>query len=230
MSANRHRPLQSGLSAPLELRQRASAEHGFTLVEVLVAAALVAVVSTLSFMAIASAARTQEILQRNSERENALELMAARLRQDLFTLSPRSVRDSVGDPVGALAFGPGRSDYDLEFTRSSRAPLLVADTGLERAAYEVDGDKLYRYSWEVLDRVTASRPRQLLVLNGVRDLELRAFDSDEDDWSERWPPGAGNNVDFNALPQVVEVVVELTSGESLRILVPGVRTPVIDAN
>ena len=197
---------------------------GFTLIEVLVAATLVAVLSTLSFMAISSAARTQEVLQAHSERESQVEIMVGRMRQDLYSMSTRAVRDDRGDFLGAFAFGRGRSDYDLEFTRNSRAPLLVADTGFERVAYEVENDNLYRYSWEVLDRPTGADPTRTLLMNAVNSLEVRAFDSGGD-WRDIWPQGTSNNINYQLLPELVEVTIELKDAGDIRLLVPGLRQP-----
>ena len=197
---------------------------GFTLIEVLVAAALVAVISTLSFMAISSAARTQEVLRAHSERGSKIELTIARMRQDLFSMSTRAVRDASGDFLGAFAFGRGRSDYDLEFTRNSRAPLLVTDTGFERVAYEVENDNLYRYSWSVLDRPTGTQPTRTLLTSGVNSLDIRAFDAGGD-WRDTWPQGIGDNINYQLLPELVELTVEFSEQGAIRLLVPGLRQP-----
>ena len=202
-------------------------QAGFTLVEVLVAAALIAVISTLSFMAISSAARTQQILSENMEREADLQLTVARLRQDLFSLSPRAIRDDRGDFVGAFAFGRGRSDYELEFTRNSRAPLLVADTGLERVAYDIEADNLYRYSWEVLDRPSGTDPRRSLVLSQVSGIDLRALDT-EGEWRDNWPFGIGEGVNYQLLPELIELEIKLDGGASIRLVIPGVRAPLLE--
>ena len=200
---------------------------GFTLVEVLVAAALVAVLSTLSFMAISSAARTQEVLRAHSERGSKVEIMVARMRQDLFSMSTRAVRDDSGDFLGAFAFGRGRSDYDLEFTRNSRAPLLVTDTGFERVAYEVENENLYRYSWAVLDRPTGARPTRTLLMTEVDSLDVRAFDSGGD-WRDTWPQGTGDDINYQLLPELVELTIEFRELGDIRLLVPGLREPAIE--
>lgn len=161
------------------LRQR-----GFTLLEMLVALAVFAVIGVLSAQLLSQMInvtdRATERGARLIELQRAFEIM----RRDFEQLTYRYVRDQLGDPgydlsVGNLAL--------IELTRKGWSnPTFRARSELQRVAYEHRDEALYRIYWPVLDRGPTTEPVEQLVLDGVTEAEFVAVDLVADEHSF-WP-------------------------------------------
>src|SRR5690606_104259 len=103
-------------SAPAGARVRQS---GFTLLEVLVAVAVFAIVGALAMGGYNELTRQSDIVEENASRTRAVQRTVQRLVQDFSMLEPRPVRASLGDSrEGALRSIRGQTPL-AELTRSS---------------------------------------------------------------------------------------------------------------
>ena len=75
-------------------------QRGFTLVEILVASAIAAILAAMAFVAMSDALRNREQLREAQARLVALQFTVRTLVQDFSQLAPRPVRASVGDARG----------------------------------------------------------------------------------------------------------------------------------
>lgn len=168
-------------------------QGGFTLMEVLVALAVFAVIGVLAIQILRQmtdfgghAVERGGLL---TDAQRALEIM----RRDIEQLAHRPVRDAFGDAGSPVAMGG--SDRLLEFTRLGwRNPLGEQRSDLQRVAYAWDGDELHRLFWRVLDRAPGSEPSRQLLLAGVSEATFAALDSAGDE-HEVWPPAAAADPD-----------------------------------
>jgi general secretion pathway protein J len=148
-------------------------ERGFTLVELLVALAISALIAALAYAGINSAigASTgmQEEVRRLADLQRALNI----IEEDLGQVVPRASVDSYGNDQPA--FRGGRyQDVLLEFTRGGIAnPQNLARSELQRVRYVLDGGTLWRQWWSAVDRAGVNAAAQsALLLEGVADLQL----------------------------------------------------------
>jgi general secretion pathway protein J len=82
------------------------------------------------------------------------------------------------------------SEYKLEFTRAGWSNTAgLARPTLQRVAYRIDQDGLWRDHWRVLDRTQAAEPIRTKLLTKVRSATFR-FMTPNRQWVERWPAGA----------------------------------------
>ena len=139
-----HRPPGLTPPAPRAARFR-SRRRGFTLVEVLVAMAIMAVVTTLTWRGIDGMTRTREISQASLDRSLRLGTVLAQWERDL-----QAVQDGMGVP--GLAF----DGSNLRLTRASEG-------GLQLVVWTLRDGALYRW---------ASTP--LTETNEVQDAWLRS--------------------------------------------------------
>ena len=159
---------------------------GFTLMEVLVALAVFAVIGVLA---------TQILRQMTDFGGHAAE--RGGLLTDVEQLAHRPVRDVFGDAGSAVAMGGG--ERLLEFTRLGwRNPLGEQRSDLQRVAYAWDGNELHRLFWRVLDRAPGSEPSRQLLLSGVSDVAFTALDSAGDE-HEVWPLATAGDSDDQEL-------------------------------
>jgi len=107
------------------------------------------------------------------------------LQRDIMQLSPRGIRDQLGDPSGPLLIG---ADGMIEFTRAGwRNPLNRPRSELQRVGYIVQDETLTRAYWTVLDRAPDAEPHLQKLLSGIEQIEFFAMDVSGNEYSF-WPP------------------------------------------
>jgi len=206
---------------------------GFTLLELLIAIALFALLGLATYRMLEAVLRSDEVVRAQETQLRQLGRAVWRLEQDLIQAVPRPVRDGYGDEQNALigqlsSFEGGAA---LELTRSGwRNPTGLLRSNLQRVRWRLSGDSLERLYWTVLDRDLDSEPRVQRVLDDVTELRLRYLDA-ENSWHEEWPPfdfGRGNPEEqARRLPVAVEVSFDhLRYGTITRLLrLPDGPTP-----
>ena len=198
--------------------------RGFTLIEVMIAVALLAVIATLSFIAIRAAVEAQLAIQQRAERQAELETALALIRNDLFNLVARPVRDDLQRQLAALALGNARTAYDLEFTRTAVSPFFAAEVGLQRAAYHLENALLKRISWPVLDRPTGTMVQHTTLLRGVAAFQVQVLDENLQPL-QSWPIiNNDGQVAVDILPRAIKIRIELEDWGEFNILIPGVQS------
>jgi general secretion pathway protein J len=187
-------------------------QHGFTLLELLLALAIFSVMSIMAYQGLDSLFRVRERITDQTGQITEL--------QRFFILFGRDVEQMVSRPVldeehrWQAAFWTGHDKEGekenptllLVFTRSGwRNPLGRPRSGLQRVAYLFEENTVRRRFWRDLDRAPDPPVWTVDVLTGVERVSLR-FLGLKELWHERWPPPDLPNLD--ALPYAVEIVVE----------------------
>jgi general secretion pathway protein J len=192
--------------------------RGFTLLEVLVAVAIFAVLGVMAYGGLQAVLVQQEIARDNSARLREVQYAVQRLSQDVNQLQPRPVRDELGDGArGALLADP-RNRYPVEFSRGGWSnPMAQPRAAIQRVAYLVEDDRLLRMHWFAPDHTLAEEPVELELLGGVREFRMRFFAGGRG-WVEEWPPGLDGE-DPALLPVAVEIILELEDWGEIRRLV-----------
>jgi len=202
--------------------------RGFTLLELLVALAVFAIMSIAAYSGLSNVLFTRAAVETENHRLAMTQLAFHRLEQDLEQVIPRSVRDEYGEPQPALC-GNIQDSEALLFTRAGwDNPLGQPRANLQRVAYRLREGRLWRLHWDVLDRGGLAELREIMLLDRVRELRLRFLDQD-DAWRNDWPPPADNLSDSerkpkpDLLPRAVEISLTLEDwGEITRLLLlPG---------
>ena len=173
---------------------------GFSLVELLVALAVFAAMAAIAWGGLDSVARTRGALAREEDGLHSLMSAVDSLQRDLRQAVARPVRGNYGE---ALAGFVGSGDR-LEFSRLGFAnPLAERRSNLERIAWALDGDRLVRASYPVLDRAAGTQAVPRVLRGMMRSLRLRYLDADRR-WVGAWPVAdAGANA--TVLPLAVEI-------------------------
>lgn len=198
-------------------------QRGFTLVEVMIAVLIAAILSVMAFEAMQEALKNRDRVRVHAVRLQALQFTMRSLVQDLSQLNPRPVREPLGPGYQpALAGGT-----DLVFTRGGwMNPVGVDRSTLQRVRYALRDGKLYRETWRVLDAQLYPEPDSKQLLDGVRGFTLR-YMNDGRNWQDNWPPaalgGQRTQRELGWRPIAVEVTLELEDfGKLTRLIeVPG---------
>lgn len=170
---------------------------GFSLLEVLVAVAVFAVVAVLAWGGLDTLARSRAHLAEQSASLTALQRAVGRLERDLRQAAVRPVRDVDGSVLPALRGGEG----GVELTRyAAGGGWQSAAPALERLAWRCRDGRLERWRWPVLDRAPNTRAEIETALERVHDCRWRYFDGFNR--LDRWPPEAAQT---QRLPRAVEL-------------------------
>lgn len=200
------------------------AMRGFTLLELLVALAVFAIMAVIAYSGLRNVLFTRAAVEAESQRLAAVQMAVYRLEQDIEQAVPRSIRDEYGDPQAAL-LGGDLSDDRLILTRAGwDNPLGQPRARLQRIAYRLREGRLWRLHWPVLDRGGRIEPRETLLLDRVQAFKVRFLDKKS--WRDDWPPPAEAEADrknLDAMPRAVEISLILEDwGEITRLLpLPG---------
>ncbi len=202
---------------------RTSNLWGFTLIEVLVAMFLLAILGTAGFTMLSQITETRSRIEGQSTRLNALQRTFYWLAEDITQIADRPIRSAVDSELPAFEFNI-QGDSLFQFTRAGwtnpAGDILPARSTLQRVAYELEDDRLLRSYWYHLDGLSEEPTRRRQLLDGLEDLTMRFMD-DEGSWQETWPP-IGVEED-PGLPRAVEFTFELEDmGSVVRIFgLPG---------
>jgi general secretion pathway protein J len=183
---------------------------GFTLLELLVAMAVFAVMSALAYGGLTSVLNARVQTDQSAARLQEIQTAFLWLQRDIEQAVARGIRDEFGAPTPALQGGLG-APLPLALTRGDEAqPIDTLRATLRRVAYRIEGDVLQRLSWLVLDRVQTSAPRTTPLLSGVLSLRLRFLGKE---WGSAWPPTTET---IATLPRAIEVTLRLREAGDLR--------------
>lgn len=162
---------------------------GFTLLEVLVAVAVFSVLSVMAYSGLNTVMRSQEGMERHSERMVSLQKAFTIIGRDIEQTVAREIRDEYGDSKDMLR-SQDYEDIKLELTHTGwRNPFPSEKrvrSVLQRAAYRYKDERLERLYWFDLDRGYESKPFESTLLENVKSFELRFVD-EKKQWQTSWP-------------------------------------------
>jgi len=183
-------------------------QSGLTLIELIVAVALLALLTVMAYRGLDSMTRANERTLAETERWRAITLLLERLGADVSLPARRPVRAAdgallpawIGHPVAETA----GTDSQLEFSRKS-----PPGRDESRLGYRLHEGKVELLVWRVLDRAPASSAQVYSLLENVSALRFRHLDANGL-WQDRWPVTVAE-----PLPRAVSV--ELTLAEGLTV-------------
>jgi len=190
-------------------------QQGFTLIEVLIATVVFAIMSVMAVSGLSVVLNSREQVDEHADRLAALQKVFTIIGRDIEQTVNRKVRDNYATELLPLT-GGGYSSSILELSRTGLMnPMGAKRSHLMRVGYMLSEGKLVRLSWFVMDRSFDTQPYESPLLSNVKTVELR-FMSEDHQWLPQWPdmniqPGTPAK-----LPRAVEVTLELEDWGRIR--------------
>jgi len=190
---------------------------GFTLVEILVGLAVLAVLASLSSRGLSAILDAEARASEELKRWNRITAYYAQLADDLSCVLAKPARDEKGLLHPAFSIltvannetGSGSSSQ-LELTRTGDTGAGAPVSEPFRVGYRLRNGRLEHLLWPALPAAPGSPTLASPILNNVAEFSVRALGQDGT-WVPSWPPGAQSN----RLPRAVEARITLESGERL---------------
>jgi general secretion pathway protein J len=162
-------------------------QQGLTLLEVLIALSIFALIGVASFQVLSSVIDSQQIGDSHSLQLARFQKAMLLIDGDLQQLVARNIRTDIDQEAQYLLIKS--SHYALELTRGGRAnPLQLSRSSMQRVAYDLgphpesaDSNSehyrsqqqyLRRHYWQDLDHTSDSTPRVQVLLADVEDLAI----------------------------------------------------------
>lgn len=203
--------------------------RGFTLIEVLIALAITAFVSTIAYTALSTVIIGVEQSKASAQRSYEINRAWMIISRDLNQFVARPIRDEFGDIEPALQGGAG-ARFALSFTRGGwHNPLGQPRSHLQRVNYRLEENELWRDTYPVLDRSTDTPVQESLLLEGVEDLQVAFLGINTDpggvrgtvaldtrNWPQSWVADPSTPGALLAPPLALEIRLEISDWGQMR--------------
>lgn len=222
-------------------RQRRA--RGFTLIELVVALFITAVMFAIGYGALDQALTGRKSVETQANRLVSVQRALRMFEQDIELLTPRPVRDAIGSnylaPLiagtgssagtqsgsSASSNGTAMSNLSLQstalltLTRAGWAnPAGVTRSELQRVFYVLEDGKLVRYTLPVLDASGAVPAFRRELMDQVDAVTFRYMDAGhhwQDTWSRSSSTGGPLQSSMRELPVAIEVTLALKDWGSI---------------
>ncbi len=162
---------------------------GFTLIEVVVAMFIAAVMFAIGYRALNQAVIERDKLVTAQDRVTEIQRGMRVVAQDFAQLAARAARDTQGiGELQAAVSATGTDSTLITFTRTGWSnPAGIQRPAEQRVRYRFVDGELLRDHWLSVDPALNSEPRQRVVLTQLKSVEIRFLDPNTRTWRTDWP-------------------------------------------
>ncbi|MEI4548338.1 type II secretion system minor pseudopilin GspJ [Pseudoalteromonas spongiae] len=179
---------------------------GFTLIEVLVALAVLAMVTLASHQILSTAINANQNSKEKVAEISAMNTVFRMMQQDFTQLALRNTRNESGDSL-ELFLMADRFLFDSQYhgvagVRDgwSNPVNLLPRSELQLFSYVVEEDNLVRKYRIYVDSLDGTEPKSQVLLEDIKDFTI-SFRGDNDKWEENWTNPS--------LPKAIKVEIAL---------------------
>lgn len=213
--------MNSVITKPARQHQR-----GFTLMEVLVAIAVTAIIAGMAASAFNSAELAHRRTQKTLQNIQRLDRAWLTIESDLRNALGKTMATAYGEAIPAMVIDESQEEW-LTLLRGGRPnPMHFYRSEMARVRYKIEDEILVRELWNDPANMDENLVQTQKLLDGVEEMRVKilppgARSVKEGPWLDEWPPSQA----LAALPKALEITMVLKDkGEITRLfaLVPGI--------
>ncbi|MFM7627585.1 MAG: type II secretion system minor pseudopilin GspJ, partial [Gammaproteobacteria bacterium] len=160
---------------------------GFTLLELLVALFIAALMFAMGYAALGQVARQRAAVRTEQRSIDELQRALRVMTLDFAQTAARPVRDALGRGLESALLADPRVSQGVSITHAAGAPVLgAARPALQRVTWQLEDGALLRTAWAAPDRTQTTPDRRRVMLREVRRLQFR-FLAPTGEWVDGWP-------------------------------------------
>lgn len=181
--------------------------RAFTLVELLIALAILASMAVLGYRALASLAESESRLAAEGGRWRAFDGFFARIEADMRSAVPRAARLGAASEAAWWGGEDAGGNAELRFSRAASEFGLEAGGAGQRIGYRLRDGSIEVLYWAQFDRRADALPVAHAIVDGIAQFRVEYLDAGGA-WRTRWPA-----LGESPLPRAVRVELALERGE-----------------
>lgn len=182
---------------------RLNQKIGFTLIEILIALFIFAIISVMLASSLRSVIDAFQRTEQKGDQLNVLRYTLLIFSREITHAIDRPIKDNGGKDEPALI----GDNHHISFTYTGLANSFTKRSNLARSEYFYAENGLWRRTYPVLDRVNETKARDRLILSPVTEVRFEYWDDQGKSYNQ-WKS-------TDALPIGVSMTVTLQKGNSL---------------
>jgi general secretion pathway protein J len=177
---------------------------GFTLLEILIALFIFAMLALLLSSALHNVIGIQSRTEQNADRLHETQIALLIMSRDITQAVNRSVVTASGKEEAAFVGKPNGFTFTHAGVANPEGKFLRS--GLQRTRYFIDGKTLWRNTWAVLDQAPQSAPLRRALLSNLDGASFEYLDS-KNVFHHEWPVQEGAP---EPLPRAVRIYLDIS--------------------
>ncbi len=188
---------------------------GFTLIELMIAIMIFAIISIISYRIISSLLKTKQVVTAAQNKWGGISQSINRIGLAIQDAIPLVIRDGDGS-IKPAVLGKNNLEtaYDAQLELTTGGSIGDPVYGIsppKRMGFRYNGGTLYMISWPVLNRVINTTPRVDVLLANVSSFTVNFLYPDKQ-WRDTWPMDAPS---ITQLPTGIKIEINMTTGEKI---------------
>lgn len=201
-----------------------SHHQGFTLLELMIAMSIFAIMSTVAYLGLDSIMRSDIANKQQLEQIGQLQRSLMFLERDLRQAQPRKARISYDQVLDDILLGVDTSRL-LELTVGGHQVLNPESmrSSMQRVRYGLEDNVLYRYQWTHVDYSEAEEPLKMRLLEQVDSINFVWLGKEGKPKQDQSEQSSLSSAELVASPPIMPVALQLelehqTMGRIIRLL------------
>lgn len=191
-------------------------QHGYTLIEIMVALAVFAILAAITGSSMYYAFNTRARVNEQANQLNELQLALTLIERDTEQGVERII---LGDEMRTFPPFIGQPKY-VEFTRGGIINPIGMEqrSTLQRIAYLCKGKKLVRRRWDVLDTLDRTRYKDKILLDNLKECKLAYMTASHQVLAEWQAFAIQQNQKRESLPMAIQLTLTLQNWGNMSLL------------
>jgi general secretion pathway protein J len=162
--------------------------RGFTLIELVIAMFIAAIMFALGYGTIRQAVASRDAIRDQEAQLLGLQTAMRVIEQDFVQLAPRPIRAPIGFSFLPALLANAGTQPVVALTRNGWTnPAGLQRPGLQRVAYFFENGTLRREYWTVLDPTQSNTTLKRDLISHLKSVSFRYMNLTHQ-WQDQWPP------------------------------------------